>query len=101
MTVSRVVVVGAGIAGLSCAFDLVTHDPSVEVQVLESDVRVGGKIRTTPFVGLEVDEAADAFLARVPWARDLCEELGLARELTSPARSSAFVYSRGALRRVC
>ena len=97
---SRVVVVGAGIAGLSCAFDLVTHDPSVEVQVLESDVRVGGKIRTTPFVGLEVDEAADAFLARVPWARDLCEELGLARELTSPARSSAFVYSRGALRRI-
>jgi oxygen-dependent protoporphyrinogen oxidase len=100
MTVSGVVVVGAGIAGLSCAFDLVTHDPSLDVRVLESDDRVGGKIRTTPFVGLEVDEAADAFLARVPWARELCEELGLTRELTSPARTSAYLYSRGALRRI-
>ena len=60
MTVTRVVVVGAGIAGLSCAFDLITHDPSLDVVLLEADDRTGGKIHTTPFAGMAVDEAADA-----------------------------------------
>ena len=100
MTVPRVVVVGAGIAGLSCAFDLITHDPSLDVAVLEADGRAGGKIRTSPFAGLAVDEAADAFLARVPWARELCAELDLASELTSPASNRAYLYSYGALRRI-
>lgn len=100
MTVTRVVVVGAGIAGLSCAFDLVTHDPSLEVLVLEADSRAGGKIHTTPFAGFAVDEAADAFLARVPWAHELCAELDLASELTSPASNRAYLYSYGSLRRI-
>jgi oxygen-dependent protoporphyrinogen oxidase len=98
--VARVVVVGAGIAGLSCAFDLITHDPSLDVMLLEADDRTGGKIHTTPFAGLAVDEAADAFLARVPWAHELCAELDLASELTSPATSRAYLYSYGALRRI-
>ena len=100
MTVTRVVVVGAGIAGLSCAFDLITHDPSLDVVLFEADDRTGGKILTTPFAGMAVDEAADAFLARVPWAHDLCIELDLASELTSPASNRAYIYSYGALRRI-
>jgi oxygen-dependent protoporphyrinogen oxidase len=47
-----------------------------------------------------VDEAADAFLARVPEAVELCEELGLAAELVSPATGSAHVWWDGALRRL-
>ena len=68
--------------------------------LLEADGRTGGKIHTSPFAGLAVDEAADAFLARVPWAYDLCAELGLAAELTSPASNRAYLYSYGALRRI-
>lgn len=97
---TRVVVVGAGIAGLSCAFDLVTHDPSLDVVLVEADGRAGGKIHTAPFAGLALDEAADAFLARVPWAHELCAELDLASELTSPASNRAYLYSYGALRRI-
>ena len=100
MTDARVVVVGGGIAGLACAFDLITHDPTLDVTLLEADTRTGGKIRTTPFAGLAVDEAADAFLARVPWARELCAEIGLQAELTSPASNRAYIYSYGALRRI-
>ena len=100
MSGPRVVVVGGGIAGLSCAFDLVTHDPTLDVTLLESADRIGGKIRTTAFAGLAVDEAADAFLARVPWARELCAELDLESELTSPASNRAYLYSYGALRRI-
>ena len=100
MTGPRVVVVGGGIAGLACAFDLITHDPTLDVTLLEADSRTGGKILTTQFAGLAVDEAADAFLARVPWARELCAELDLDTELTSPAINRAYIYSYGALRQI-
>lgn len=89
---------GAGITGLTAAFTLMSA--GLDVTVLEASDRVGGKILTTPFAGRPVDCGADAFLARVPEARRLCEELGLGPVLTSPALSSALVWSAGALRRL-
>ena len=71
-----------------------------DVVVYEAAERAGGRILTTELGGQPVDEGADAFLARVPWAVELCQELGLAGELVSPAQRTAFVYSRGALRSV-
>jgi oxygen-dependent protoporphyrinogen oxidase len=88
--VSRYAVVGGGIAGLAAAWELIRSDPDAEVTVFEPG-RLGGKLLTTPFAGRLVDEGADAFLARVPWGRALCEELGLGGELTSPAERSAYV----------
>jgi oxygen-dependent protoporphyrinogen oxidase len=96
----RVVVIGAGITGLTAAFTLVNSRPDLEVVVLEADGRVGGKIMTTPFAGRPVDCGADAFLARVPEARDLCVELGLDGTLTSPTRTSALVWADRALHRL-
>lgn len=69
-----------------------------EVVVYEAAPRAGGRLLTTELAGQPVDEGADAFLARVPWAAELCQELGLGAELVSPAQRAAFVYSRGALR---
>jgi len=83
-------VVGGGIAGLSAAYELHRADPEADVVVYEPG-RLGGKLLTTPFAGRLVDEGADAFLARVPWGRELCEELGLGGELTSPATGAAYV----------
>jgi len=98
--VGHVVVVGAGLTGLTAAFTVATRSPGTRVTVLEASARVGGKILTTPFAGRPVDCAADAFLARVPEARELCEELGLGGVLTSPAERSALVWARGELRRL-
>jgi oxygen-dependent protoporphyrinogen oxidase len=72
----HVVVVGAGITGLTAAFTVATRHPGVRVTVLEASDRVGGKVLTTPFAGRPVDCGADAFLARVPEAIELCHELG-------------------------
>jgi oxygen-dependent protoporphyrinogen oxidase len=90
-----VVVVGAGISGLTAAYDLARA--GLEVTVVEADTRAGGKILTTPFAGRPVDCAADAFLARVPDAVELCRELALDEQLVSPATGQAFVYSDGKL----
>ena len=70
------------------------------VVVLEAGDRPGGKVRTSPLAGVDLDEAADAFLARVPEAVDLCAELGLEAELVSPATGTAYVWWDVALRRL-
>jgi protoporphyrinogen/coproporphyrinogen III oxidase len=93
---SRFVVVGAGVTGLTAAYRLTRlgHD----VTVLEASGTIGGKLRTTPFAGAPaVEEGADVFLARVPWAIELCTELGLGDDLISPAASSASVWWNGRL----
>ncbi|MEO1062864.1 MAG: protoporphyrinogen oxidase [Actinomycetota bacterium] len=95
---ARVLVVGAGITGLTAARRL-AH-AGAEVEVLESDARLGGKISTSTMRGHPVEDGPDMFLARVPWARDLCDELGLTDELVAPATGSAFVWRDGAPRRL-
>jgi protoporphyrinogen/coproporphyrinogen III oxidase len=91
---SRIVVVGAGVTGLTAAYRLTQHGH--DVTVLEASDIVGGKLRTTPFAGVPaVDEGGDVFLARVPWATELCHELGLGEDLISPAAASASVWWDG------
>lgn len=89
------VVVGGGIAGLVAARDLALA--GARVTLVEPD-RLGGKLRSSAFAGVELDEAADAFLARVPGGLELCRELGLDGDLVSPAARRGFVWSHGALR---
>ena len=94
---TRFHVVGGGIAGLAAAWELSSVE-DVEVTVHETGDRWGGKVHTTPFAGRAVDEGADAFLLRVPWALDLVRELGLEDEVVHPAARTAYLWSRGALR---
>ena len=92
------VVVGGGVSGLAAAWEAVGRGASV--LVLEAAGRVGGEIVTSPLGGAMVDEAADAFLARVPEGTQLCAELGIEGELVAPATGGAYVWSGGALRRL-
>ncbi len=91
---SRVVVVGAGVAGLTAARDLVGagHD----VLVLESAPRVGGKLRREEVAGVAVDVGAEAMLNRRPEGVDLARELGLPIE--HPTVAASRIWTRGQLR---
>jgi oxygen-dependent protoporphyrinogen oxidase len=69
------------------------------VDILESD-RVGGKLQSSPFAGMKhIDEGADAFLARVPWGRQLCTELGM-QDLVSPSANRAYIWHGGRLHQI-
>ncbi len=96
----RVVVVGGGIAGLAAFRQLQLQQPDIEVVLLEASPHLGGKIKTTNFLGQPIDEGADAFITRVPWATELCEQLGLNSFLVSPATSNAYVLVDGILRKL-
>lgn len=89
-----VAVVGGGIAGLAAAHHLAQRGARV---VLFEPTHLGGKLRTSEFAGRPVDEGADAFLVRVPWARDLAATLGLGDRLVAPATGRAHVFVDGRL----
>nr|MBO2503956.1 protoporphyrinogen oxidase [Thermoanaerobacterales bacterium] len=91
-------VVGGGISGLAAAWEGERRGASVAV--LEAADRPGGKLQTSSLAGVPLDEAADAFLARVPAAVELCDELGIATELVAPASVGAYVWLDGRLRKL-
>mgnify|MGYP000636774522 CR=1 FL=1 len=92
---TRIVIVGGGITGLAAAWELRGR---ADVTLLEAGDRLGGKIETIDFAGRRVDTGPDAFIARVPFAAELCREAGLGADLTSPATGEASVWTRGRLR---
>ncbi|MEM7285548.1 MAG: protoporphyrinogen oxidase [Actinomycetota bacterium] len=93
---SRALVVGGGISGLTTALTLFHHN--VDVEVLEAADRLGGKILTSEVAGVQVDAGPDAFLVREPHMTDLCEQLNIGQDLVSPATGAARLWLQGALR---
>ncbi len=59
----RIMVVGAGITGLTVAHRPVVDHPHLDVTILEASTVTGGKLRTTPLaaLGIDIGEGADAF----------------------------------------
>jgi oxygen-dependent protoporphyrinogen oxidase len=91
----HVVVIGGGITGLTAAYRL--SQGGVHATVVEPGP-LGGKLQTSVVAGRPVDETADAFLLRVPWALALCHDLELDGELISPAERTAHLYLDGTRR---
>ncbi len=97
----HVVVVGAGISGLTAA--RVLHEEagdSLRVTVLEKAAVVGGKLAAGEIAGQAVDLGAESFLARRPEVGWLAGDVGLEENLVEPATSGAAIWSRGKLRRL-
>lgn len=90
----RVVVVGAGLAGLTAARALAASGR--EVIVLEGSPDVGGKIRRREVGGVLVDVGAEAMLNRRAEGVDLARTLGLPIE--HPTVASSRIWTRGELR---
>lgn len=70
-----VVVVGAGLAGLSCA--RVLSSRGLEVRVLEADDAVGGRVRTDHLDGFTLDRGFQVLNTAYPALRDMVSLDGL------------------------
>ncbi|KQB87311.1 protoporphyrinogen oxidase [Corynebacterium lowii] len=91
----RYAIIGAGIAGLACAYEIARGDEGAQVEVYEAADRPGGKLFTVPFASGPVDMGAEAFIARDEYAVALFEELGLGERLVHPSGLRSLVYTGG------
>ena len=90
----KALVVGAGIAGLAAAWELVRG--RCDVAVLESERRAGGVIVTDTVDGFVIEGGPDSFLAGEPELPQLAHDLGIAESVVSQqARGTALWSGRG------
>ena len=98
----RVVVTGAGIAGLSVAWALRQRQPDADVIVLERASRTGGNIRTEQVDGYLCESGPQGFLDDAPATLELVRELGLESRLQpcSDAARHRYIFRNGRLHEV-
>ena len=99
---SRIVVAGAGVTGLSFARAIRRRDPRAEVIVVEGSPQPGGNVKTEMVGGYLCEWGADGFLDNAPDTLALVRDLGIEDRLL-PSRDAArrrFIYSTGVLHEV-
>lgn len=85
-----IVIVGAGVTGLTSAYRL--RERGKKVIVCEATHRVGGNIETAKHDGFLYDLGPDSFLKTKPSGSRLCEDLGLGSEVISPLPGATLVH---------
>jgi oxygen-dependent protoporphyrinogen oxidase len=95
-----IAIVGAGISGLSLAFEL--RNRGAPVVLLEASSRVGGTIRSSAQEGFLTEGGPNGFLDKEPATRALAAALGLTDQMrkADPAAKRRFIFTRGSLREV-
>jgi protoporphyrinogen/coproporphyrinogen III oxidase len=89
---SETLVVGAGVAGLVVARELVLQGH--RVRVLEAQERAGGQVERHTVAGIPLDAGAEAFATRGGVVRDYLGRLGIADHIISPRDSPAWLHAR-------
>jgi oxygen-dependent protoporphyrinogen oxidase len=84
----RVVIVGAGISGLSLAYRLQQLRPDADVIVLEAADRVGGTVRTDRRDGFAVECGPNGFLDSKSTTVELCRDIGVNDRLIAASETS-------------
>ena len=101
----NIAIIGAGLAGLTAAFELRStgsaragEEDDLKVDVYEATDRLGGKLHTVAFEAGPTDMGAEAFMARRQDAVDFFAELGLADSLVEPSGLRSLVWVDGEAR---
>lgn len=92
---ARVIIVGAGLAGLACALHLVRR--GVACTVVEASDEVGGRVRTDRVEGFQLDRGFQVFLTGYPEAAALLDYPALHLRLFHPG---ALVRYAGGFHRI-
>ena len=91
----KVIVVGAGIAGLAATWEL--NKAGIDVVVLESERRAGGVIVTEAREGFVVEGGPDGFLAGEPELPELARELGIGDRVVDQQARGTSIWTGKAL----
>ena len=71
----KVIIIGAGPAGLTAAYELVTKSHDYEVVVLEESDELGGISKTVNYKGNRMDMGGHRFFSKIPEVNEWWENL--------------------------
>jgi oxygen-dependent protoporphyrinogen oxidase len=93
----KVVIVGGGISGLTVAYLLLEKKKDLDITVLESDNRAGGKIWTDKADGFLCEKGANGFLDNKPRTLELCKSIGIEPVRSNENSKKRFIFLNGKL----
>lgn len=96
----RLIIIGGGISGLSLAYFLLEKKPSLDITVLESGKKAGGKIWTDKSEGFLCEGGVNGFLDNRPKTLELVSKLALTPLRSSDNARKRFIYSDRRLHRL-
>jgi oxygen-dependent protoporphyrinogen oxidase len=96
----RLIIIGGGITGLSLAYFLLEQKPSLDIVVLESEKKAGGKIWTDRVDGFLCEGGVNGFLDNRPKTLELASKLSLNPLKSSDNARKRFIFSEGKLHRL-
>ncbi|MYB33876.1 MAG: FAD-dependent oxidoreductase [Gammaproteobacteria bacterium] len=88
----KVIVIGAGVAGLSAAYELQRHH--IDFLLLEADDHAGGRIAAENAGEFRADTGVQIFTESYSTAIRLCHEIGISEECSRRTG----IYSKGSFR---
>ena len=92
----NIAIIGAGLAGLTAAYEL--RNSGHKVDVYEATDRIGGKLYTVAFEAGPTDMGAEAFMARRKDAVEFFTEVGVGDSLVEPSGLRSLVWVDGEAR---
>ena len=96
-----VAIIGAGITGLTLAYELEKQLPEdAKIYLFEKDDKIGGKIQTTQKQGYLIEEGPDGFVRSKTALIELAKKLAIENDLIQPAVNSFYIKKNGKLRTV-
>ena len=96
----RVVIIGGGISGLSLAYFLLEQKPSLDILILESEKKAGGKIWTEKINGFLCEGGVNGFLDNRPMTLELIAKLSLTPLRSSDKARKRYIFSNSELHRL-
>jgi len=92
----KILVIGAGISGLSAAIRIAKEFPTASVTICDGRPEAGGVLQTRYANDGLVELSADMFTTKLPWALRLCEMIGYQNQLipTDEKRRGALLATR-------
>jgi oxygen-dependent protoporphyrinogen oxidase len=88
----KVVIIGGGVSGLTVAYVLQSKNKNLDITVLESDGRTGGKIWSEKVDGFLCEKGPNGFLDNKPKTLELCKSLGIEPVRSNENSKKRFIY---------
>lgn len=90
-----VVILGGGIAGMNCAYQLLKKKPDAHILILEKESMLGGRVHTTHTRFMEVEAGAGRFHDGQTHTMKIVRELGLSSRLSKITSTASYADGTG------
>ncbi len=93
----KISIIGGGLSGLTLAYVLLSKNKDLDLSVIESDKRPGGKVWTDKSDGFLCEKGPNGFLDSKPKTLELCSSLGIDPVRSNENSKKRFIFMNNRL----